>query len=187
MLALVSIGKYNPRPANSISLLFSSQTLEVFDMTSGAADTITNHPWMRSETTNPKTDSPPPAYTVLPSEHEQPAATSSRRQIPPVSPSLASPNPCPSTPNPQPIPSLQPLPLPYAPSPETRPPHFGPTPLSSQYPLLPYAYYDSPAVAEERARWRFVGALMCGVGMWVVVGGAVGSEIVWGGRLFDWL
>ncbi|KAF8806278.1 hypothetical protein BYT27DRAFT_7257679 [Phlegmacium glaucopus] len=119
-----------------------------------AAETTTNHPRMQSGTTNATTDSPPPAYTVLSPENEEPAATSSRRQVPPLS---TSPYAYPSTPNPHPIPDVQP--------PPDRHPHFGPTPLSGQYPLLPYAYYDSPTIAEERAKWRFSRSLFACTGM----------------------
>jgi len=168
-------------------------------MTSGTANfgstttTTTSQPWIDSERTNIKTNSPPPAYAVLPPDREPPAA-SSQRQTPPASPSSPSPHQHPLTPNAQLSPNLQHQPLPYHPPPaalplpyphaETRHPYFGPTPISNQYPLLPYAYYDSPVVADGRARWRFVGALMFGVGVWVIAGVIVGGEIGWG-RLFD--
>ena len=106
-----------------------------------------------STTRNNKTNSPPPAYAVLPPE----PATSPQRQTPPPSPS----------------PQGTPPSLPYHPSPTTLHPN-GPTPISSHYPLLPYAYYDLPDDADERARWRFLRALMCGVGIWVIFG-----MIVW--------
>ena len=57
-------------------------------------------------------------------------------------------------------------------------PAFGPTPISSTLPLLPYAYIEAPGAADRRARWRFVSALVVGMGLYVLVGMAVGLEVV---------
>src|ERR1700678_631618 len=124
-------------------------------MTSGTANlesTTTSQPLMDS---NIKSSSPPPAYEVLPPDLEPPATSS---QTPPVS--LSSPSPYQPLPTPDghlSPPNLQAPPQPFQdpPTTQTRQPHFGPTPISSQHPLLPYAYYESLAVADIRARRRF--------------------------------
>lgn len=113
-------------------------------------------------------NSPPPAYAVLPPDHD-PSATCSQQQASSSSPS---------------VPNAHLSPQPYHPAPPAPyldHPHFGPTPISSEHPLLPYAYYDSPSVADGRARMRFVGAFVCGVGVWLVIG----CGMAWG-RMFDW-
>jgi len=68
---------------------------------------------------------------------------------------------------------------------------FGPTPLPLNLPsglvvsgtlLLPYAYYDA-AAADVRARRRFVESVLCGVGVWLLVGVVLVLEVVGeGGR-----
>lgn len=147
-------------------------------MTSGTVNFESTTATMDSEGTNIKINSPPPAYAVLPPDQEPPA-TSSQWQMPPASPSSP---PLQHTLTPD-NPNLQHQPLPYHPLPtahEIHHPQVGPTPISSQYPLLPYAYYDSPAVADGRARWRFVSAFMFGIGVWVIAGIIIGGEIGWG-------
>jgi hypothetical protein len=75
--------------------------------------------------------------------------------------------------------------LPELPTAGPQPAHhasFGPTPLTTQ-PLIPYAYYDarspySVAQADMRARWRLIGALLWGFGLWAVIGLLVGVEVV---------
>jgi hypothetical protein len=67
---------------------------------------------------------------------------------------------------------------------------FGPTPVPLNLPLssnqgvvvsgtvlLPYAYYDAAAV-DARARRRFVESMLCGVGVWVLVGVVLVLEVV---------
>ena len=60
---------------------------------------------------------------------------------------------------------------------------FGPTPISAMttmttLPLLPYAFYETPGVADARARWRFMGALLVAVAVYVFVGFVVGLEVL---------
>ncbi|KAJ3508994.1 hypothetical protein NLJ89_g5457 [Agrocybe chaxingu] len=83
-----------------------------------------------------------------------------------------------SSPSPQtPLPPPQPLSLPQALSysqptshPHSHQHQFGPTPISSTLPLLPYAYYETPGAADARARWRFVGAAVIALGVYLVIG-----------------
>jgi hypothetical protein len=74
-----------------------------------------------------------------------------------------------STPSP---PAPSPLPLNFAP-PSTQP-LFGPTPLTYQQTLL-LPYYDprspySIELAARRTRWRFIGAVVFAVFIWLCVG-----------------
>jgi len=55
---------------------------------------------------------------------------------------------------------------------------YRPTPLTSNQPLLPYAYYEARGSADARARSRFIGAILCVFGLWLLVAFAVGIEIV---------
>lgn len=64
-------------------------------------------------------------------------------------------------------------------------PEFGPTPLTSEHPLLavPHAYIGAPGAADRRARWRFVGSVFCAVVLLMSVSGlvALGALGEWGG------
>lgn len=80
-----------------------------------------------------------------------------------------------------PPPRLLPTPMPSRPqSPVIQVHHggYGPTPLTSNQPLLPYAYYEARGSADARARSRFIGAILCVFGLWLLVAFAVGIEIV---------
>ena len=54
---------------------------------------------------------------------------------------------------------------------------YGPTPLTSNQPLLPYAYYEARGSADARARSRFIGAILCAFGLWLLVAFAMGVEV----------
>lgn len=61
--------------------------------------------------------------------------------------------------------------------------NFGPTPISAMttmatLPLLPYAFYETPGAADARARWRFMGAVLVAVAVYVFVGFVVGLEVL---------
>jgi len=60
---------------------------------------------------------------------------------------------------------------------------YGPTPLTSNQPLLPYAYYEARGSADARARSRFIGAILCAFGLWLLVAFAVGVEVA--GEVWD--
>jgi len=63
---------------------------------------------------------------------------------------------------------------------------YGPTPLTSNQPLLPYAYYEARGSADARARSRFIGAILCAFGLWLLVAFAVGVEVAGeGGWVWD--
>lgn len=53
---------------------------------------------------------------------------------------------------------------------------FGPTPLNDRQVLLPYAFYTERAIVDARARWRFVEALLCALGVYVGIALLVGVE-----------
>jgi len=55
---------------------------------------------------------------------------------------------------------------------------FGPTPISTSLPLLPYAFYESFGAAAARARWRFVGAVMIALGIYLFVAAVVGLVLL---------
>lgn len=103
--------------------------------------------------TGAKPHSPPPAYTEVSSE---PAASSRTANVNAPFPYTVSPA-----------------------GPHTHNARFGPTPINTTQLLLPYAYYGPQGTADVRARWRFVGALLCAVGVWFLLGCLVGVE-VWG-------
>ncbi|KAF5333361.1 hypothetical protein D9611_002679 [Ephemerocybe angulata] len=54
--------------------------------------------------------------------------------------------------------------------------HFGPTPLTDQQMLLPYAFYTERRIVDGRARWRFCEALLCAVGIYLGIALLVGVE-----------
>jgi hypothetical protein len=98
----------------------------------------------------------------------------------PASDRTGNPTPPSSVPRPAPQPQYQSNGF-YQPP---RPQHhnlYGPTPLSSS-PLVPYAYYDahsphSLSEADSRARWRFLGAVVWGFCIWMLIGLVVGAEV----------
>jgi hypothetical protein len=55
---------------------------------------------------------------------------------------------------------------------------FGPTPISTSLPLLPYGFYESSGAAAARARWRFVSAVMVALGIYLFVAAVVGLELL---------
>ncbi|KAJ3561735.1 hypothetical protein NP233_g10017 [Leucocoprinus birnbaumii] len=65
-------------------------------------------------------------------------------------------------------------------------PGYGPTPLASNQPLLPYAYYEARGSADARARSRFIGAVMCAFLFWLLIGFVVIVEVV-GVRDDQWI
>lgn len=71
------------------------------------------------------------------------------------------------------VPMGVPLPMPHA------HPGYGPTPLATNQPLLPYAYYESRGSADARAKWRFFQALVWGIALWAICGFVIGVEL-WG-------
>ena len=56
--------------------------------------------------------------------------------------------------------------------------HFGPTPLSTTVPLLPYAHYEPPGAADVRARKRFVRSIMVAFGVWLLVSVVIVLEVL---------
>jgi hypothetical protein len=54
---------------------------------------------------------------------------------------------------------------------------YGPTPLATNQPLLPYAYYESRGSADARARLRFIHALVWAIGLWLMFGFVIGVEL----------
>lgn len=56
--------------------------------------------------------------------------------------------------------------------------HFGPTPLSTTVPLLPYAHYEPPGAADIRARKRFVRSVMVAFGVWLLVSVIIALEVL---------
>ena len=119
-------------------------------------------------------DSPPPAYSDIPS-----IPTDSHSAQPSVAPSTA-----PS--------GLNPIETPFAgPAFHHHNVHshtfvYGPTPFPHQSQngvLLPLPYYDphSPYSMEQaisRARWRFFGALLWAIGIWIAFGIVTGGIVV---------
>ncbi|EKM79941.1 hypothetical protein AGABI1DRAFT_113185 [Agaricus bisporus var. burnettii JB137-S8] len=81
------------------------------------------------------------------------------------------------------IPSQIPTGVPMA-----MPPHlptgYGPTPLATNQPLLPYAYYESRGSADARARLRFIHALVWAIALWLMFGFMIGVE-VWSTESWD--
>ncbi|KAF8165666.1 hypothetical protein B0H34DRAFT_247837 [Crassisporium funariophilum] len=124
--------------------------------------TMASEPGTGTNTNRVKPLTPPPAYAVLPPNNPSSSSSSSSSHHH-HHPSHLTP------PYPAPLPYAQPYPYPH--------PNFGPTPLSSAQPLLPYAYYDAPGAAVARARRRFVRAVMCAIGVWVFGAFVIGLEV----------
>ncbi|KXN89452.1 hypothetical protein AN958_05614 [Leucoagaricus sp. SymC.cos] len=57
-------------------------------------------------------------------------------------------------------------------------PGYGPTPLGTNQPLLPYAYYESRGSADARARWRFIQAFSFAMVVWMLLGFIITIEIL---------
>ena len=55
---------------------------------------------------------------------------------------------------------------------------FGPTPISTSLPLLPYAFYESSGAAAARARWRFVSAVIIALGIYIFAAAVVGLGLL---------
>ena len=53
---------------------------------------------------------------------------------------------------------------------------FGPTPLNDRQVLLPYAFYTERAIVDARARWRFLEAFFCAIGIYLGIALLVGVE-----------
>ncbi|KAI5119599.1 hypothetical protein M0805_005769 [Coniferiporia weirii] len=108
--------------------------------------------------TTAKPDSPPPAYSsipTIPSPIQQTASTSH------------------SHPHPHPHPQ---------PGPAAAHHVYGPTPIMQQQGIL-LPYYDprSPYSIEQavsRARWRFIGAISWAVGIWIAFGLVTGGIVI---------
>jgi hypothetical protein len=66
---------------------------------------------------------------------------------------------------------------------------YGPTPLATNQPLMPYAYYESRGSADARARLRFIYALAWAIGLWVIFGFVIGVEVLYneGWDVNDWV
>lgn len=115
---------------------------------------------------------PPPPYTEF-----APGPSSSSSD--PFPASGHSSRPPPNTQ--QPLPVQMPMPVPHT----AQHPGYGPTPLATNQPLLPYAYYAPREFADVRARWRFFEALTLAIIIWILCGFMVGVE-VWGEEGWDW-
>ncbi|KAF9450954.1 hypothetical protein P691DRAFT_809156 [Macrolepiota fuliginosa MF-IS2] len=77
------------------------------------------------------------------------------------------------------------MPVGVPPMPHAAPhPGYGPTPLATNQPLLPYAYYAPRGSADSRARWRFSWAMLWAVSLWMIFGFMIGVE-VWGDEGWD--
>lgn len=65
--------------------------------------------------------------------------------------------------------------LPHSPPPGHFP-QFGPTPLTDSQVLLPYGFYTERAIVDARARWRFLEAFFCAIGVYLGIALLVGVE-----------
>ncbi|KAH8118665.1 hypothetical protein DFH11DRAFT_692710 [Phellopilus nigrolimitatus] len=112
-----------------------------------------------------KPDSPPPAYSAIPSIASPALSANQSASSSYSQPSLV------------PAPSGPPFAI-HQHNPHT----YGPTPiLQQQAALLPYYDPRSPYSIEQavsRARWRFVGAILWAIGIWIAFGLVTGGIVI---------
>lgn len=119
-----------------------------------------------------KDDSPPPAYSAIPSIDSAATDRSPERPSSSQAPSAPLPFPVYGTSFPSELPE------------HTQHQAYGPTPLPQQLQqgtLLPYYDPRSPYAMEQavsRARWRFVGAFLWAIGIYAACGFITGGIII---------